>query len=276
VLEAWTRFFQGLTETLGGELDRGREHLEASRALHHELAIRIGEARSLAGLGGTLFWCGEPGRAKELVDSAFSIYRAEQDRWGEGQCHTFLGMIAEAQAPDRSTASAHYREAADCLRPFRDATLLPVVLVGQAGLIARRDPARAAKVLAAASATRARVGGEFQPIYRARVDRIRAAVNAALGPHAELAWRDGSRLGLDDAIALAFDEAKPRTLSPSGLSERELEVARLVAGGLTNKAIAARLQLSVRTVESHVRHGLTKLGLDNRTQLAAWTHEHDQ
>jgi predicted ATPase/DNA-binding CsgD family transcriptional regulator len=276
VLEAWTRFFQGLTETLGGELERGREHLEASRALHHDLANRIGEARSLAGLGGTFFWRGEPARAKELLDSALSIYRAEEDRWGEGQCHTFLGMIAEAQAPDPSTASAHYRQATECLRPSRDATLLPVALVGQAGLLVRRDPARALKVLAAAAAMRARVGGEFQPIYRTRVDRLRAAADAALGADAELVWREGSRVALDDAIALAFGDSKPRTVSPSGLSERELEVARLVAEGLTNKAIAARLQLSVRTVDSHVRHALTKLGLDNRTQLAAWTREHDR
>jgi non-specific serine/threonine protein kinase len=276
VLEAWTRFFQGLTETLGGDTERGRVYLEASRALHHDLAIRIGEARALAGLGGTCFWRGEAGRAKELLDSALSIYLAEKDRWGEGQCHTFLGMIAEAQAPDPSAASAHYRKATECLRPFRDATLLPVALLGQAGLLVRRDPARALKVLAAATAIRARVGGEFQPIYRTRVDRLRAAADAALGADAALVWREGSRVALDDAIALAFGDTRPRTVSPSGLSEREHEVARLVAEGLTNKAIAARLQLSVRTVDSHVRHALTKLALDNRTQLASWTREHDR
>jgi DNA-binding NarL/FixJ family response regulator len=54
------------------------------------------------------------------------------------------------------------------------------------------------------------------------------------------------------------------------LSAREREVAGLVADGLANKTIAARLHLSVRTVEVHVRHILAKLGLDNRTQLATW------
>jgi DNA-binding NarL/FixJ family response regulator len=53
-------------------------------------------------------------------------------------------------------------------------------------------------------------------------------------------------------------------------------VAALVAEGLTNKAIAARLHLSVRTVESHVRHVLGKVGLDNRTQLATWAREQAQ
>ena len=71
-------------------------------------------------------------------------------------------------------------------------------------------------------------------------------------------------------MALAFGDGRPRPASPSGLSGRELEVAALVADGLANKAIAARLVLSVRTVESHVRHALAKLGLDNRTQLATW------
>lgn len=52
-----------------------------------------------------------------------------------------------------------------------------------------------------------------------------------------------------------------------------MEVAGLVAEGLANKAIAARLHLSVRTVESHVRHALAKLGLDNRTELATWARE---
>jgi DNA-binding NarL/FixJ family response regulator len=80
----------------------------------------------------------------------------------------------------------------------------------------------------------------------------------------------------DDAVALAFGTATPRPGSPAGLSVRELEVAGLVADGLANKAIAARLRRSVRTVESHVRHALPKLGLDNRTQLATWARERTQ
>jgi DNA-binding NarL/FixJ family response regulator len=42
---------------------------------------------------------------------------------------------------------------------------------------------------------------------------------------------------------------------------------------MTNREIAGRLQLSVRTVEVHVDHALTKLGLRTRTQLAAWLHQ---
>jgi DNA-binding NarL/FixJ family response regulator len=56
----------------------------------------------------------------------------------------------------------------------------------------------------------------------------------------------------------------------SGLSKRELEIAGLVAEGLTNRQIADRLFLSARTVESHVYSALGKLDFRTRTQLATW------
>jgi DNA-binding CsgD family transcriptional regulator len=56
----------------------------------------------------------------------------------------------------------------------------------------------------------------------------------------------------------------------SGLSRREDEVAALIGRGLTNRQIADVLHLSERTVESHVQHILTKLGLQNRSQVASW------
>jgi non-specific serine/threonine protein kinase len=276
VLEAWTCWFQGLADTVAGDPERGRAHLEASLALHRELGIRIGEARALAGLAGTYLWSNEPVRSKELHEAALSIYLDEDDRWGQGQCHTFLGMVAESIVTDPATATNHYRQAVELLRPFRDASLLPVALLGQAGILVRRDPERALRVLAAASAIRARVGGRFQPVFRVRADKVQAAAAAALGARFDEVWAAGARLGLDDVVALAFGYPKPRAAPPAGLSERELEVVGLVADGLANKAIAARLQLSVRTVESHVRHALAKLGLENRTQLATWARERIQ
>jgi DNA-binding NarL/FixJ family response regulator len=54
-------------------------------------------------------------------------------------------------------------------------------------------------------------------------------------------------------------------------SESETEVARLVAGGLTNRQIGARLFISERTVDSQVRSIMNKLGVSTRAQIAAWT-----
>jgi DNA-binding CsgD family transcriptional regulator/tetratricopeptide (TPR) repeat protein len=58
-------------------------------------------------------------------------------------------------------------------------------------------------------------------------------------------------------------------VNPAGLTERQLEVVRLVAEGLTNTEIAGRLVLSVRTVESHVAASLAKLGAPTRKDVAA-------
>ncbi len=58
--------------------------------------------------------------------------------------------------------------------------------------------------------------------------------------------------------------------SDSPLSPREFEVAGLVGRGLTNKQIGQNLYVSERTAENHVQHILTKLGLRNRSQIAAW------
>ena len=54
------------------------------------------------------------------------------------------------------------------------------------------------------------------------------------------------------------------------LSSREIEVAALVAKGMTDREIAAELVIAQRTAESHVQHILTKLGFRSRSQIAAW------
>ncbi len=60
-----------------------------------------------------------------------------------------------------------------------------------------------------------------------------------------------------------------------GLTRREREIAGLLAEGLSNKEIAARLVISQRTVETHVDHVLGKLGITSRAQVASWVAEQE-
>ena len=83
----------------------------------------------------------------------------------------------------------------------------------------------------------------------------------------------GAQLGIRRAqtVLRRLGVRLPRQEHGAGdLSPRELEVADLVAEGLSNPAIARRLYLSRPTVASHVAHILTKLGFSTRAQIAAW------
>ena len=89
----------------------------------------------------------------------------------------------------------------------------------------------------------------------------------------------GATLPLSAAIAIALNEAPavPDASAPAAngaaaarLTRREKEIAGLVAAGLANREIAARLYLSKRTVDSHLEHIFAKLGFTARTQLITW------
>lgn len=73
----------------------------------------------------------------------------------------------------------------------------------------------------------------------------------------------------------ALAQAGPSSSRPlDALSDRELDILRLLAQGLTNKDIAQALFLSVRTVDAHLRSIFTKLSLRSRTEAALWAVKH--
>ena len=79
---------------------------------------------------------------------------------------------------------------------------------------------------------------------------------------------------LDLARVNALARRRPSG-DPHGLTQRELEVLRLVAGGERNKAIAAKLVVSERTVDRHVSNIFAKLGVSSRAAATAYAYEHD-
>jgi DNA-binding NarL/FixJ family response regulator len=97
---------------------------------------------------------------------------------------------------------------------------------------------------------------------------------------AALEWEAGrtvfEELGAGaDLIRLDSLVASAPSKSAHGLSPRELEVLRHVAGGKTNRDIATELVLSERTVERHVSNIFAKLGVSTRTAAAAFAYEHE-
>lgn len=109
-------------------------------------------------------------------------------------------------------------------------------------------------------------------------DECERHTREVLGTRAyEAARREGTRLSFDAAVGLALREQPPAPTPGDRLSatltKREHQVADLIAEGLTNKAIAARLVISPRTAQGHVEHILTKLGFTSRAQIAAWAAE---
>jgi DNA-binding NarL/FixJ family response regulator len=68
--------------------------------------------------------------------------------------------------------------------------------------------------------------------------------------------------------------ARSRPRDAHGLTRRELQVLRRIAAGETNKAIAAELFISERTVERHVSNIFTKLDVSSRAAATAYAHKH--
>jgi DNA-binding NarL/FixJ family response regulator len=86
----------------------------------------------------------------------------------------------------------------------------------------------------------------------------------------------GKQLSREAALRLALGESEAMGTQPADgfvvgpLAKREVEVGRLVAEGLSNKQIGARLFISERTVATHVSNIMNKLGFNSRAQIAAW------
>jgi DNA-binding NarL/FixJ family response regulator len=109
-------------------------------------------------------------------------------------------------------------------------------------------------------------------------DESESQVRGRLGARAfDAAWRRGTEQATADAVDLALERqadaavpaARP-TADDFGLTKREREVAALIAEGLSNREIAARLVVAQRTAEGHVENILSKLGFTSRAQVAGW------
>lgn len=116
-------------------------------------------------------------------------------------------------------------------------------------------------------------------------DKVEESVRETIG---DAAFDRAIQRAMDQPLDLAVGQVVgfSRSLPDAGrgaatqdlcevLTKRERRVAELLAQGLSNRDIAADLVLSPRTVESHVRHILAKLGFRSRSQIASWISRHE-
>jgi predicted ATPase/DNA-binding CsgD family transcriptional regulator len=204
------------------------------------------------------------------------------DSTGETLAREFIVLarsLVRLVAGDLEGAARDSQEGLAAKAESEDLLGLAVALDSIASVVAAQgDPHRAALLGGAANRMWKMIRSPMLgPSYATlREASLRAAL-APLDDHERAsALARGAAMTTAEAIAVA--RAAGSGGAPAEpecpLSKRELEVARLVAEGLTNREIAERLVVAKRTVDSHIEHILAKLGFSSRTQIAVWTDRH--
>lgn len=200
---------------------------------------------------------------------------------------TFMNLArAEWRTGELSDAAEHVRLGIAARRAWpmplflAQAVELMACVTADAGGSA--GPRRAAVLLGAAD----RIWRDFgltklrdAPLHRDPHRECEAKVRVGLGdPAFQAAFAHGAEMQTADICAaiIGTDAGKPPAAGPGDaqpltrLTAREQQVADLIAGGLSNREIAAKLVVSTRTAESHVQNILIKLGFTSRAQIASY------
>ena len=179
--------------------------------------------------------------------------------------------VAIAQGePDQAERDAHdaLACAAELGAHLSVADVLECLAVLAGGGASHREAARR---LGAARAIRQRTGEVRLKAWDAGYEASVTVLRDALGEtDFDAAWAEGAALSTEEAIAYAQrgrGQRKRPTNGWASLTPTELDVVRLVSDGLGNKDIATRLFISPRTVQTHLTHVYTKMGLTSRVQL---------
>ncbi|WP_277883583.1 LuxR C-terminal-related transcriptional regulator [Arthrobacter sulfonylureivorans] len=266
-----------IASTMSADPSTARRQLEEATAIAADIdevgaTLMVHQASALNGVldgyPSTVIASATPGAAlsRELGDQ----YSLVMMLMNIGLATLQLGKSAEAEH--------HFLEALSIARDLDD-RVAQCYLLGGLGCCAsrRREPRLAARLFGAMETLREEAGATLNTGIRRALAPATATTAAALGPSRFASETAAGRsLGRAAAVQLALGENTPPsdpsvgTTGSAPLGRRELEVARLVAEGCTNKEIGGRLFLSERTVESHVRNTLNKLGFSKRAQIAAW------
>ena len=268
----WIEVLLGQAESATGALDEARARLgtlveiEAWGAAH-------AFTWACAELAEVLRLLGERDEAARHARRAIDRARSLGNAWLAAKAQVTLGHLAAARGDWAQAERTHHEALATVWeRGYR--LELPAAIEALAEAAAGRGNAEdAARTLGAAGRARRELGFVAWPAQRAESDGLRARVEDALGPAAfDQAHSAGAALSRADAVGWLRRSRGTRKRPSHGwesLTPTELEVVRHASAGLTNPQIGERLFITRATVKVHLSHVYAKLGVRNRSQLAA-------
>ena len=277
--QAYATHVLGLSAMFNGDLEHASTLLEEALLTYAAVGAPDHLTGSLRIALGTCYLFQEDlERAVAHFTECRSRCEQREERWLLSYVFWGLGFV-ELSRGELEPAAAHARESLRIKRFFHDTLGLSMALDLLAWIMAAQGAGERAAVLLGAAARLWRTFGLQlfgSKHFIARREQSTEQAHRALGDRAfEAALARGRELPLDKALAFALDErptaaATPPRSGATTLTRREKEIADLVANGLSNKEIAAKLVISLRTAEGHVEHILAKLGFTSRAQIAAW------
>ena len=226
---------------------------------------------------------GDHERAKRLAERGLALSREVGERQAISVALNTLATLAQAER-DHERARELFKEGLTVSAELGNESDVVHCLEGLAAIAgAEGSIVRAVRLWGAAEALleEIEVGVHTYVPDRSLQQSQVAAAHARLDEEAfEAAWAEGRMMTSEQAIQYALEqEAAPKQAAAeansAGLSAREAEVLRLVAGGLTNAEVAEKLFLSSRTVDWHLGTIYRKLGSHSRTEAARFAAEHD-
>ena len=212
--------------------------------------------------------CGDLAAARRWADDVVSATKG----WSLAAAWASRARVEIARG-EFDAAERDAYEALDLAARLKGDLIVPVALDCLAITAAEADNHQlATRLFGAADAAYRRMGMVRFKVLEADDERKIAALREVLGENDfDAAWAEGAALSLGEAVAYAQrgrGERKRPSTGWESLTRAELDVVRLVSEGLGNKEVAARLFVSPRTVQAHLTHIYTKLGLTSRVQLA--------
>ena len=255
--------------------DRVPQIVQEQQAIARRLGDRVMEGAALSYLGLLEAHGDDAASARDFLTRGAELFEAADSADATGMNYNVVGWM-NLRLNDLPRARAAIAKGIAIRLRRGDVADMVSELDSSAELAFMEGaPDRAARLIGAADAIRESHGSVPPSLAVASRSRWMPSAERLLGKEWRTLWLEGRRLTLDEAIRYALStpgHAPPRAAREGEpvLSSREMEIAELVAGGMSNDEIAARLKLSRRTVEAHLEHIRNKLRVRSRVEIATW------